>query len=203
MMIKFTVPGVPVPTARARTVTLPNGVTSTYTPTPTVDYQERVKAAYLEAYGLNMAFERSAALVLHVYFYLPRPKSAPRSRYFPTVKPDTKNLLTGVEDALEGLAYLNDSQIVDDMAAKRYGDPPRTEVVIWELEVPLKRKEPAAGGAVKKQAGVAAAPLDAHVEDDDMGFSCCTECGYEIEPERDYCPRCGFPRDGGEVDVMV
>ena len=54
---------------------------------------------------------------------------------FPTGKPDVLKLARGVEDALTGWCYVDDSQIVDEYLAKRYGDSPRCEIVIRSLAV--------------------------------------------------------------------
>jgi Holliday junction resolvase RusA-like endonuclease len=74
-------------------------------------------------------------LMLVVTFYFERPKghygvkgvrrSAPR---YPTVRPDTTKLMRPLEDALSGILYKDDALIVDQIARKRYGSPPRAEV---------------------------------------------------------------------------
>ncbi len=73
-------------------------------------------------------------------FYVHRPKghlgasggvrpSAPR---FPDVRPDALKLARGVEDALSGVVYRDDSQIVIERLEKHYG-PERVEIEIKEL----------------------------------------------------------------------
>lgn len=62
---------------------------------------------------------------LEVVFWLPVPKSAPkRRRLEPIKRPDCSKMLRAVEDALTGVAYKDDSQIVMVTAAKRYAYPP-------------------------------------------------------------------------------
>lgn len=82
-------------------------------------------------------------LELEVTFVLARPKghfrtgknahllrdSAP-SR--PAVKPDTTKLLRAVEDALTGVLWRDDAQVVDQYARKVYGAPERVEITIRE-----------------------------------------------------------------------
>jgi Holliday junction resolvase RusA-like endonuclease len=54
-------------------------------------------------------------------FALPRPKSAPKSRRWPTVKPDLDKLVRSTLDALKlGQMYQDDSQVVDLWARKTY-----------------------------------------------------------------------------------
>lgn len=83
-------------------------------------------------------------LGLRVTFRLKRPKghfgsgrnagavrhSAPR---FPCVKPDATKLLRGVEDALTGVVWRDDAQIVEQFVSKRYGEPEGVEVIVWAL----------------------------------------------------------------------
>lgn len=54
---------------------------------------------------------------------------------YKSTKPDlTDNLSKGLFDALEGIVYLNDSQICSiDNVRKFYGNVPRTELVIEEI----------------------------------------------------------------------
>lgn len=53
----------------------------------------------------------------------------------PTTKPDVSNILKGVEDALKGLWYADDSQIVGyGELGKWYAERPRIEVTMQEIE---------------------------------------------------------------------
>jgi Holliday junction resolvase RusA-like endonuclease len=76
-------------------------------------------------------------LVLIVTFYLPRPKR--HALPFPTGKPDIDKLVRNVADALTGVLYLDDAQIVDVIAFKRYApvDPLTTITVSQQLEMEL------------------------------------------------------------------
>jgi Holliday junction resolvase RusA-like endonuclease len=71
---------------------------------------------------------------LSVDFYFERPRSHYRTGRFahllkpsapirPTVKPDTTKVLRALEDALTGIAWKDDAQVVDQRARKFYGDP--------------------------------------------------------------------------------
>lgn len=84
------------------------------------------------------------ALRLEVVFYLLRPqghltKSGKLSsswKPFPTVKPDITKLVRGIEDALNGVAWRDDSQIVDQKVSKRYGPELKAVVTIAEIDEP-------------------------------------------------------------------
>lgn len=74
------------------------------------------------------------ALTLAVTFYLQRPKSAPKARRYPTTKPDLDKLVRAISDPLIGSWITDDARIVDVVARKRYGDPPRVEIALWEID---------------------------------------------------------------------
>ena len=71
---------------------------------------------------------------LALNFVLLRPASVSRTkRPYPTVKPDASKLLRAVEDALTGVVYRDDSQIVDLTVTKRFGLAPGVEVRVEAL----------------------------------------------------------------------
>lgn len=59
-------------------------------------------------------------VALAVAFYLPRPASLPRHVRHHTKKPDLDKLLRCTKDALKGILYRDDSQVVDVIASKSY-----------------------------------------------------------------------------------
>lgn len=80
----------------------------------------------------NNAAPLAGPVAMRVTFYLPRPKSAPRRVLYPATKPDLDKLVRSVGDALKGLAYEEDSRIVDIDARKRFAveSAPRAEIEI-------------------------------------------------------------------------
>lgn len=93
---------------------------------------------------------------LECVFYLPRPKShygsgvnehrvKPSAPAMPGVKPDHDKLLRAVSDGLTqaGNVYTDDALVVDGIARKRYGSPPRVEITIAEIVVPDPYEQPA------------------------------------------------------------
>ena len=87
------------------------------------------------------------ALVVEMRFFRPRPKGHFRSGKnahllkvdapaTPTNKPDVLKLARAIEDALTGVLWVDDAQIVDEHLTKRWGEPERVEVVIrpWAEE---------------------------------------------------------------------
>lgn len=62
-------------------------------------------------------------VVLIVTFRLPRPKSLPHRVRHHTTKPDLDKLVRSTKDALKGILYSDDSQVVDLHARKVYAAP--------------------------------------------------------------------------------
>jgi Holliday junction resolvase RusA-like endonuclease len=79
-------------------------------------------------------------LAMFVVFHLSRPLShfgrkglRPSAPARPIVRPDLTKLLRPLEDALKGIVWRDDSQVVMQYVEKRYGEPTRVEVTVWEL----------------------------------------------------------------------
>lgn len=51
----------------------------------------------------------------------------------PVVKPDVDNFYKAVTDAMTGIIYHDDNQIVEVNMAKYYGNKPRTEIKIYTI----------------------------------------------------------------------
>lgn len=84
-------------------------------------------------------------LELSLVFVVPRPKGhfgakglRPSAPHYPTVKPDVLKLARAVEDALSGVVYRDDAQIVEELLAKEYGEPARVEVRVVPLAAPAE-----------------------------------------------------------------
>lgn len=82
------------------------------------------------------------ALRVTFTFYRPRPKGhvgangltkAGRENPYPTTKPDALKLARAAEDALTGVVWHDDAQIVEEVLSKRWGEPARMECVIEQL----------------------------------------------------------------------
>lgn len=70
-------------------------------------------------------------LGVRMVFTVERPKSV--RRRFPTVKPDVLKLARSTEDALTGIVWVDDAQIVREIIEKRYGPEPGCEVTAWVI----------------------------------------------------------------------
>lgn len=82
-----------------------------------------------------------SAIALQIDIYRPIPKSISNIRrerkenkeILPIVRPDASNYAKGIEDALNGIVYKDDSQIVDARIRKFYSINPRVEIQVKEL----------------------------------------------------------------------
>jgi len=134
MAITFSVPGDPVPQPRARVV-VRQGKPHGYVPSehPIHAYRAAIAAAAIAAGAKPI--ER-APLTMVIDWVFVRPKS--HFNKDGTLKPgkpimpraDNKNLLSGVEDALNGIAYQDDGQIGRHVMERTWGTQGRTTVRI-------------------------------------------------------------------------
>ena len=80
------------------------------------------------------------------YFGIPKSDSKAKSaekranRTRPTKRPDIDNVIKTICDGLNGVAYYDDSQVVEVTAEKRYSDEPRVEVSIEIVENSIQNK---------------------------------------------------------------
>jgi len=120
-MRAFSIPGKPTPKARARTTKA--GVT--FTPKPTQLAEGKVLECYLAAYPDAPPYEGAVELSVMVYFSIPpswSKKKAAAAKDAPHVsRPDLDNIIKMVTDALNGVAFKDDSQISYITAMKNYG----------------------------------------------------------------------------------
>ena len=120
--IAFSVPGDPVPQPRAR-ITTRGGHGHAYTPASHAIHAYRAKPT------------DAAPLTLIVDLVFARPKSHYRKSGLrsdaPTLpRPDCSNCLKGIEDSLNGVAWVDDSQVGRVVIEKSYGSEGRTTVRI-------------------------------------------------------------------------
>lgn len=130
-MIKFTIPGEPKGKGRPRVTRY--GV---YTPETTVNYENWVKICFQEAKQKKLEGQLKAEI--RCYFEIPnsyskkKKEDALRGNIRPAKKPDLDNIMKIILDALNGLAYKDDKDIIECSIEKWYGEEARVEVEIKE-----------------------------------------------------------------------
>jgi Holliday junction resolvase RusA-like endonuclease len=75
----------------------------------------------------------TSPLDVRMTFFVPRPQSAPKRVKFPVKRPDCSNFVKIVEDALTGIVWVDDSQIVRLFVEKRFDVKPGFELSVLEL----------------------------------------------------------------------
>lgn len=138
MRINFTVMGEPKGKGRPRFC---RNTGHAITPKDTVNYETLVKMEYTQACGEQM-FPDDAMLDMRIKAYYSIPKSASKKRHSamlsgeirPTKKPDMDNVIKIIADALNKIAYRDDTQIVDCQVRKFYSEKPRVEVMIQTID---------------------------------------------------------------------
>lgn len=130
--IAFLIPGKPMGKARPRFY---RG--RAVTPEETREYESLTAILYLCA-ARDKKFEDKQPLRLFIDAYYPIPKSISKKRraeiengcVLPSCKPDIDNVVKIILDALNGVAYHDDSQVVEIHAAKHYADDPKVSVIV-------------------------------------------------------------------------
>jgi len=135
-MISFTVPG--EPKGKARPIVTKKGIA--FTPKTTISYENWVKQCYIfTSEGQKYDSEPLRARI-RAYYSIPSSKSQKQKNLMnsgkirPTKKPDTDNIAKIVLDSLNGLAFKDDSQIVELIVEKYYSENPQVEVEIEEVQ---------------------------------------------------------------------
>ena len=126
--ISFTVEGNPVPKGRPRTA-VRGGKAIVYTPSNTVKYEQYVKLVASQHKPKEIL---TGAIDLSLDIYIKRPKSLPKKVEHNIKKPDVDNIAKLIMDALEGVIYERDAQVISLLVTKQYGEP-RVEVGVYEV----------------------------------------------------------------------
>ncbi len=132
MTLQFIVPGPPVGKQRARVTRQGHA----YTPSKTVNYEALIKQTFAAKYPGHVPWAHSVKMMVTAYFQIP--KSAPKKaqllmateRMWYPHRIDGDNLWKIVADALNGLAYIDDGQVVSGHVDKFYSSRPRLRVTL-------------------------------------------------------------------------
>ena len=158
-MISFFVPGVPKPGGSKRAFFRPgmkHPVITDASGQPGRDWRAVVKDCAMQAIARPPSTENEilgfdpptwpleGALKLAVTFQMVRPKGhfrsgkhdsklKPSAPDFPTGRPDATKLTRSLEDALTGILWRDDAQIVEQVIRKRYADQPGARVTVYRV----------------------------------------------------------------------
>lgn len=138
-IVSFTVYGKPQPAGSKRGFYAGGRVIVTDANANSRPWKALVSDAALKEIGGRGPLYRGP-LSLSLMFYMPRPKGhfgrrglLPSAPEHPAVKPDVTKLIRAVEDAMTGIVWKDDTQVVIQQAQKQYGEPARCEVIVHPL----------------------------------------------------------------------
>ena len=134
-IIHLAIPG--EPQGKQRHKWSPRG---TYSPKKTVNYETYIKELFAVKYPDFRPVESVLIMELQAWLMIPTSASKKKRKLMqdlalkPGKRPDIDNVIKVVMDALEKLAYKNDSQIVEAHLYKFYAERPRLDIRISEFE---------------------------------------------------------------------
>ncbi len=137
MHVTFKVEGTPVGKGRPKFARRGNFVTA-YTPTKTRGYEDLIKIAAKHAMGTSEPLKTPVAAYIYITVPIPQSYSKKRSKSCldglerPCKKPDCDNVMKAFLDAMNGIVYDDDSQVVSLHGTKVYGTIGMVEVLVKE-----------------------------------------------------------------------
>ena len=142
MIAQFSIPGTPVAWARAGKA---RGGFS-YTPAKQRNYGEIVRFAASEAMAGRAPVEGPVGLFVRLSLPIPaswsnkKQAEAATGNIRPAKKPDWDNAGKIISDALNGIVYRDDAQIVEARVSKHFDLTPRVDVIVTAIPMPTLRE---------------------------------------------------------------
>jgi len=136
LVVTFTVDGDPVPKGRPRFARRGQFV-QTYTDAKTIDYETHVAMKARQAIGATEPLKGALTVFLYLRYGVPtsyskkRKEACLRGVEYPK-KVDLDNVYKSITDAMQGIVYLNDSQIVEAHITKVYHEIAGANVMVQE-----------------------------------------------------------------------
>lgn len=131
----FVVPGEPKGKGRPR---FSRASGRAYTPKDTAVYENWIKVCFLEKYPGFKPLETPVGVSIVACYAIPKSFSKKKREaaligsICPTKKPDIDNIVKCM-DALNGVAWKDDKQIVTEKVTKKYGEDPKMIVTIYDI----------------------------------------------------------------------
>jgi Holliday junction resolvase RusA-like endonuclease len=133
---EFTVPGIPIGKERPRAARV-GGFIRMYTPKKSLDYETDVAFKASQVMGDHPPLELPVQMTIKAYYpiaasWTKKKQQQALSGQIVPGKPDLDNVAKAVLDALNGVAYVDDKQVVRLSLTKEFSFEPRVEVRIAE-----------------------------------------------------------------------
>lgn len=135
------IPGEPVAQGRPRAfLNKRTGHAGVFDPAASRNYKATAQQHFRDAWGGRPLLKGPVRIEVVAIFTLPRSRwrKTPVAKAAKTGKPDGSNLLKIIEDAANGVIWVDDSQVVDARVRKfvgGQGEPPRVEIWIYASKV--------------------------------------------------------------------
>lgn len=136
MKFEFEVLGPPQAKQRPRFARRGNFVQS-FTPQATIDYENLVRMSYQVSEG--PMFEDTLRATIVAYFPIPKSTSKKKTQLmesgmiYHTKRPDADNIAKSILDALNNIAFHDDSIIAELIVIKKYSNNPRVVVTLENI----------------------------------------------------------------------
>lgn len=136
-VVNFSVDCKPIPKARPRFRKVKNFI-QTYTPKTTMDFEDTIRARAIQAMGSSQPLEGPISAFIRVRLPVPQSYSKNRTKGCleglekPIKRPDTDNYAKAVLDAMNGVLYKDDSQVVSLHAKKVYDAVAGVDIMVRE-----------------------------------------------------------------------
>ncbi|MBR6102603.1 MAG: RusA family crossover junction endodeoxyribonuclease [Ruminococcus sp.] len=138
--VRFSVLGQPIGKGRPK-FTSYGKYPRAYTPEKTASFENLVKMEYRrQCKDKRFADDAMIGIVIYAYYAIPKSASKKKKEAMlrrlirPTVKPDYDNIAKIVSDALNGIAYADDKNIVDSAVHKFYSYTPGIFVELYNAK---------------------------------------------------------------------
>jgi Holliday junction resolvase RusA-like endonuclease len=137
LVLVYSVYGEPVGKGRPRFARRGNFV-STYSPQKTKTYEDEIRMMAKAAMGASDPLETPVTVAIYIRVGIPKSfskqkhKDALANIERPTKKPDIDNIAKCFLDAMNGIVYLDDKQVVSLHITKIYAETPAVEVMVKE-----------------------------------------------------------------------
>ena len=138
LVVTYTVDGDPIPKGRPRFARRGKFV-QTYTDAKTIEYETHVALKARQAIGASEPFNGALSVFLYLRYEVPASYSKKRKEAclagleYPK-RIDIDNVYKSITDAMNGIVYLDDSQIVEAHIKKVYAEDAGANVMVQECE---------------------------------------------------------------------
>lgn len=136
-VVSIEIPGKPQGKARPRFARVGKGV-RTYNTEETESYEGLVKMISNQAMQGKSMFLGQVSMKIFAFYPMPKMSKskeimAESGQIRPVVKPDWDNVGKLISDAMNGIVYKDDKQIVEASVSKRYSHKPGVLVIVQEI----------------------------------------------------------------------